>query len=264
MQTVSVYTTVSDRDGRLVPDLTRGDFEIRDNGRPVDITVFSNEIQPITVAVMLDMSGSMMSRFLHVRRATTHFVDALLAHDRARIGTFGFEIFMSPHLTSDKAILKRVVQEEVWPGGGTPLWTAVDHAMSSLAGESGRRVVLTLTDGTDTGDLAGWPKNAGSGDVRKRAIDEAFMMYAIGMEGTGLDGGMEFLAEETGGGHFELKLDADLPSTFTRVAEELRRQYVLGFAPAMLDGKRHRLEVRVKQPGLKARARRNYVAAADR
>lgn len=264
VQTVAIHTTVVDREGRLVTDLTRDDFEIRDNGRPVDISLFSNEPQPITVAVMLDMSGSMLTRYLYVRKAADHFIDALLPHDRARIGTFGDEIFVSPLLTGDKATLKRVVAEEVWPGGGTPLWTAVDAAMTSIASEPGRRVVLTLTDGADTGALPGWPKNASAGDVRKRATDTPFMMYSIGMEGPGLVGDMTDLAEETGGGHFVLKLDADLPATFARVAEELRRQYLLGFTPPALDGKRHRLEVRVTRQGLRARARRNYLAVPDR
>ena len=64
VQTVAVYATVSDREGRLVTDLDRATFEIRDNGRPASITIFSNEIQAITVAVMLDMSNSMLGKVL--------------------------------------------------------------------------------------------------------------------------------------------------------------------------------------------------------
>ena len=75
------------------------------------------------------------------------------------------------------------------------------------------------------------------------------------------DRGLKKLAEETGGGFFELKKTDELGSTFTRVAQELHSQYVLGFSPEKLDGKVHKLEVRVKRPGMTARARKSYVAA---
>ena len=77
VETVSIYATVSDADGRLVPDLVKEDFTVLDNGAPRDITLFSNETQPITVVVMLDMSGSMFSRFVRLRTSTISFVDAL-------------------------------------------------------------------------------------------------------------------------------------------------------------------------------------------
>jgi len=76
------------------------------------------------------------------------------------------------------------------------------------------------------------------------------------------DRGLRKLAEDTGGGYFELKRTADLGETFTRVAQELHSQYVLGFTPETLDGKVHKLEVRVKKGGMSARARKTYVAAS--
>src|SRR5207247_2554436 len=82
-------------------------------------------------------------------------------------------------------------------------------------------------------------------------------------EGTGLAAAVRTIADETGGGYFDLRAGDDLASTFARVVEELRHQYVLGFAPATLDGKRHKLDVKLSSPGLKARARRTYVASLD-
>jgi Ca-activated chloride channel family protein len=76
------------------------------------------------------------------------------------------------------------------------------------------------------------------------------------------DRGLKKLAEDTGGGYFELKKTADLNETFTRVALELHSMYVLGFSPESLDGKVHKLEVRVKKPGMTARARKTYLAAS--
>jgi Ca-activated chloride channel family protein len=257
VETVSIYATVSDADGRLEPNLVKGDFTVLDDGTPREITLFSSDIQPITVVIMLDMSGSMFSRFIRLRTSTLSFIDALLPHDRAQIGSFGEEIAISPHLTGDKTVLRQVIANELWPMGGTPIWNALDAAMTALASESGRRVVLTITDGRN---MCSFPRCLKPQDVERRAVREGFMLYAIGMDGTGLDGEIMLMAEETGGGHFALPEGADLTATFARVAEELRRQYLIGFSPAVLDGKLHRLEVRVGREGMKVKARRNYLA----
>jgi len=261
VQTVALYATVRDADGRLVPDLDRGSFQVLDDGRSAAITVFSNEIQPFTVAIMLDMSNSMLWRVLTVRDSARRFIDALSARDRARIGTFGAEVAISPHLTSDKAVLARVLAEELWPGGFTPLWRATVAAMSSLDGEQGRRVVLVLSDGQDSDNFNHRP---GPGDVKRLAVRGAFMVYAIGFQGPGFSHELADVAEETGGGHFELKSDADLANTFARVAEELRHQYLLGFSPTVLDGKTHTVELRIRRNGFKVRAAKSYVAREQR
>ena len=258
VQTVVLHATVRGEGGRLVPDLTAEDFEVRDEGQPVPISVFSNDPQPITVALLLDMSGSMVGQFLRVREATRYFVDAIQPGDRVRIGTFGDEVALNPLLTGDKQVLHRIVADELWPGGGTPLWNAVTGAMHSLASEPGRRVVLALTDGADSGGLPGLNGNAR--DARTAVEDKGFMVYAIGLEGRQLDGGIVSLAEQSGGGHFLLERDADLEATFARVIEELRHQYEIGYLLPKADGKLHDVEVRVRKPGMKARAKKNYRA----
>jgi Ca-activated chloride channel family protein len=99
------------------------------------------------------------------------------------------------------------------------------------------------------------------------------MIYAIGLRSnyfngrtqvrTSPDRGLRRLAEETGGGYFELERTADLSPTFTRVSEELHSQYLMGFTPTALDGKVHKLEIRMKQPNMRARARKSYLAVAE-
>ena len=78
------------------------------------------------------------------------------------------------------------------------------------------------------------------------------------------DGGLRKLADETGGGYFELKKTSELAPTFTKVASELHSQYVLGFAPTLLDNRVHKLMVKMKPAGLTARARRSYRGRADK
>jgi len=149
VQTVSVYATVQNRAGRLVPDLTKEDFQILDDGKPVPVTIFSREIDPITVALMLDMSDSMRDDYDRVRQAASHFVSVLRPDDRVRIGTFGHDVALSPYLTGDKTILNRILREELWLSHFTALWSGLKAAMDSLDREPGRRVVLVLTDGGD-------------------------------------------------------------------------------------------------------------------
>lgn len=256
--TVVLHATVRSDDGRLVPDLTVEDFEIHDEGQPVKISVFSSDPQPITVALLLDMSGSMVGHFLRVREATRFFVDAIMPGDRVRIGTFGDEVAISPLLTGDKTVLHQVISYELWPGGGTPLWNAICAAMRSLENEPGRRVILTLTDGADTGGLPGLKGDRG--DARDRVEDDGFMIYAIGIEGAALEKKMIELTEQGGGGHFILEKGADLQATFARVLEELRHQYEIGYVLPKADGRLHDVEVRIKKPGMQVRARKNYRA----
>ena len=257
ISTVAVWATVNDGKGRLAYDLERDDFRILDNGVEREITFFSNDPQNLTVTLMLDMSGSMMSRFLKVRDSTERFIKVMIPGDRAQIGSFGDEIAVSPLLTGDKAVLTRVLHEELWPSGATPLWNAVDAAMTSLRAETGRRIVLMLTDGADSCDF---PDCLDFGDVKRRAMREDFMIYAIAMDDRGIGAELVELTEQTGGGHFELGRDDNLTATFEHVAEELRHQYMLGFVPAT-DGKEHKLEVQVKREGMRARARKTYQAA---
>ena len=261
-RTVPIYATVTDATGRLVPDLDRDDFEVWDNGKPVPLTVFDNAVQPISVVVMLDTSGSMTMNLDLLKEAATQFAIRLLPEDQARIGSFSDKIRISPaDFTSDRDELIRILRDDIDYGNPTRLWDATDAGMTALKDIEGRRVVLVFTDGADTFS------ERSQGDVMARAREGEFLIYAIGLRsqlrGQGVtrpDAGLRKVAEETGGGYFELDRTDELNSTFTRVASELHSQYVLGFSPAVLDGKAHKLEVIIKRPGLVARARKSYIA----
>jgi VWFA-related protein len=298
-RTVAVYATVTDRSGRLVPDLGRDAFEVADEGQRQELTVFANEIQPITVVIMLDRSGSMKPSLELEERAAEAFVARMLPTDKARIGSFANRIEVDPlDFTSNHDELLKILRNNLLETGPTPLWNAVDKAISALSDEQGRRVVLVFTDGMDR-PMNFSNHNSSLKDVMKRAERQDVMVYAIGLAGDigpvgrapgaggrspfggfgggagGMGGrevdrlekpdeGLAKIAAETGGGYFELTSANDLASTFRRVADELHHQYVLGFAPAKLDGKAHKLDVRVKGTDMSARARKTYVASVDR
>ena len=95
-RTVAVYATVTNAGGRLVTDLTRDDFTIADNDKPQTLTLFSNDVQPITIVVLLDRSSSMQPNFDLEAQGAEAFVRALGADDKARIGSFANEIRIDP------------------------------------------------------------------------------------------------------------------------------------------------------------------------
>jgi len=299
-RTVAVYATVTNARGRLVPDLSRDDFAVDDNGKRQTLTLFANDIQPITVVMLLDRSGSMKPNFDLEVQAAEAFVRAMLPADKARIGSFGTRIQVDPQeFTSDRDALLKILRNDLQTDGPTPLWNAVNTAIDKLLLEQGRRVVLAFTDGVDM-PLNFSNHNKSLKDVMKRAEEDNIMVYAIGLAGQngmpdfagrggdrgrgpggigglggrGLGGygggqpqmekpdeGLPKIAAATGGGYFELSSPRDLAFTFARVADELHHQYALGFAPEKLDGKMHDLTVRLSHADLTARARKRYLAS---
>src|SRR5688572_7869204 len=351
--TVSIYATVVDSSGRLIPNLEQTDFEVFDNGKRQALTVFANDVQPITLVMMLDRSQSMEQNFTLVRDAAEHFVTNLLPDDKVRLGSFSDRIQLDPAtFTSDKDELIRILRNNLQDPGATPLWNATAVAMTALRGEEGRRVVLLFTDGHDGPDFATRDTNVSLGQVRERAAAEGVMVYAIGLAnpcesskrilapqfldaepwtldsagpqrrpgrgGIRLPGGgigrggpripglpgrgspiprspgpfglpprggdrdrpseraggscveskpdpnLKALTNDGGGGYFELKGTDNLTATFARIADELHHQYLLAYTVPAFDGKTHQIDVRVKGKNLSVRARKNYVAAAEK
>jgi VWFA-related protein len=182
-RTVAVYATVTNAQGRLVPDLSRDDFAIDDNGKRQVLTLFSNDTQPITVVMLLDRSGSMKPNFELEEQAAEAFVRAMGTADRARIGSFSTRIQVDPpEFTSDRDALLKILRNDLQEEGPTPLWNAVDTGIDKLLLEQGRRVVLVFTDGVDM-PLNFNNHNQSLKDVMKRAEDENVMVYAIGLAG---------------------------------------------------------------------------------
>lgn len=178
--TVSVYATVADRNGHLATDLTKDDFEVLDDGKPQSLSLFSNDIQPITIVVMLDRSGSMEANFGLERKAAETFITKLLPGDRARVGSFSNRIEIDPEtFTSDREELLSTLRDSLQDAGPTPLWNATAAAMNAVTHEDGRRVVLVFTDGKDNPGRAG--VNTTLDQVLSRSATEEVMVYAIGL-----------------------------------------------------------------------------------
>jgi VWFA-related protein len=179
---VPIYATVLNRDGHLVTDLTRDDFEVLDNGRAQPLTMFTNGVQPITVVLMLDRSGSVELQFKLIEEAAAEFVRNLTPDDKVRIGSFSLWVQIDPEtFTSNQDELFTILRERLLPIGPTPLWSAAASAMTALEGQTGRRVVLMFTDGHNA-PLGNQPKVTFE-DVRRRAEAEEIMVYGVGLVG---------------------------------------------------------------------------------
>jgi Ca-activated chloride channel family protein len=270
--TVRLAVTVLDRDKRLVPDLVQEDFEVYDNGKLQAITTFDNQPTPFTAVVMLDTSGSMTLALDRVKEAAEQFLIRMFPGDTAKIGYFNDKVRVLPEtgeFLSDRDRLIRILKDELDFGYPTRLYDGAYYALAALrdhGGDDKRKVVLLFTDGDDTAS------KFDMGDVLERARAEDVMVYSIGLQSdyfngqqrvrTRPDRGLKKLSEETGGGYFELKKTDDLGATFTRVAQELHSQYLVGFSPEVLDGKIHKIDVRFRKPDMTPRTRKSYVAAA--
>jgi Ca-activated chloride channel homolog len=282
--TVPVYVTVVDKSSRLVPNLVRENFQVFDSGKPQPLTQFDNTPQPVRLIVLLDVSTSMYGNLPLLRRACEQLFARLGPDDLARLGTFGKEIDISPVFTHDAAELMASFPQTVSESAPTPLWAAVDKAMSTFGDTPGRRVVLVLSDGKDS--LA--PLKFGAPlitqlEVIDRAQREDVMVYGVGVfsrmppgqqqlgvGGMGMasmlsdnlpDPNLGTVALDTGGGYFEIRPRDDLGATFARVMEELHSQYLLGFSAPAKDGKLHKIEVKLQDRSMTARARKNYQAS---
>jgi len=282
---VEVHATVKLRNGTIAHDLTKEDFELREDGKPAEITVFSRSVQPLSVALVLDHSGSTSGEFDNVKTAAKEFVAHLLRGDRASISSLTWDC---QAFTDDPRALVTVLNMDLPLDFGSPIWSATDRAMTALGAEGGRRIVLLLSDGQDTQAIAmasgitlpvGPPSMptrpstsfmqpcdgvdtsvfVSANDVRNRAEREAVMVYTVSVGDS--TGELADLAKKSGASHQRLGNYNELQAAFRSIADELHLQYVLGFVPSFADGKSHDIEVKVKRSGVTVRARKGYVAA---
>jgi Ca-activated chloride channel family protein len=253
---VPVYATVTDLTGAFAPGLTREDFVVLDDGKPQEIVSFSDEAQAISVSVILDTSGSMAEARPKMLAAAGVFLDQLRPDDRAMLGSL---VYAGRPFTSDKARL-RSAMDLIPPDPGSPIWAALDRAVTALQPETQRRVIVMYTDGQNTNIGQYNFLKADESSVRARLEAEGVMLYAIGFQGVSLAGGIKTIARRSGGRAAELGKDDDLAKALTAIADELHHQYLIGFTPAAFDGKSHKIEVRLKIPELAVRAREQYVA----
>jgi Ca-activated chloride channel family protein len=268
-RTVAVYATVTDATGRLVPDLTKDDFEIYDNGKAQTPTSFGVNPEALNLVIMLDTSGSMAAArgvIESASRAANELLTRFSVEDKGLVGSFNDKITFRPAggFTGSIELLQNSLKQ-LPVGYPTRLYDALGETIERLETTRGRRAIVVLTDGDDNSS------KLNAGEIEKRARIAQVAIYGIGIVTDYMSGqghirsspgrDLKNLCVESGGTMPVLKNSVEWGQAFARIAEELHSQYAIGFSPQAVDRKVHKLDVKLKKPGLTARARKSYVAA---
>jgi VWFA-related protein len=287
---VNLLFSVSDKQNRYLNDLQKEDVAVFENGQQQEIFAFKKEFDlPLTMAILVDVSGSEQYVLPQLKDAGAHFVDSVIrtGKDTAAIIKFEGEATLMQGLTSNKNRLRRGLEEVAYipapqqyggtPGinggsrqGGTSIYDSVIAVCADLlAKEAGRKTIVLLTDGVDT------TSRMKLNDAINEALRAEVVIYAIGIGdptssgtfiGNGVDEGMlKKLTEATGGRAVIPNSRRDLDSAFAQLEQDMRQQYLLAYEPSneALDGSFRKIEIKVpklKEKDLKIRHRRGYYA----
>jgi Ca-activated chloride channel homolog len=284
-QLVNVLFSVTDKENRYVKDLDKSDVSILENGKPQVIFTFKRELDlPLTMAILVDVSNSVLPVLPRLTDASARFIDSVMqpGKDRTAIIQFNSETRLIQDLTSNVTQLRRGLREIVDNAprvervyrslppviiggsalGGTSIYDSIIATCTDLlANNTGRKTIILFTDGKDTT----------SRSRRSDAIEEALrgetVIYAIGVgdpEAEGVKKGeLNKMCELTGGRAFIPRDVEDLDRAFTQLEQELRQQYLLAYEPISdkADGSFRKIEVRVpNRKGILIRHRRGYYA----
>lgn len=295
---VTVPVTVMDRSGRYVPLLKRENFRILENGVEQKIAYFAATDSPFTVILLIDTSGSTHFRLDDIQDAAINFVSKLKANDSVMVMSFDDRIDVLCKATNDRDEITRAIRR-TRTGGGTRLYDAVDDILKKqLATIRGRKAVVLFTDGVDTTS-----RRASSSDTIRLAEESEAPIYSVnydtsrantvlgggggmrlpggiiigggqGQGGSGTTRGdarrgadyLRALSDKTGGRSYNGDSRFGISQAFTWIAEELGRQYSLGYYPtiAAKDGERRQIKVRTTEADLVVKSRDSYVVAESR
>ena len=265
---VNVLLTVADRRGKLIRNLDRNDFKVFEDGQVQSISNFSSETDlPLSVAFLIDSSGSVRDKVRFERQAAARFFDSALRHgkDKALVISFDTRSIVLQDYTDDPAQLTQAVQKII-AGGSTSLYDAVfEAAAHKLAGQEGRHVIIVLSDGMDNSSHVSLP------DTLEAAQKNDVVIYAISTNSIDNidpqdrkmgDGNLKRLTAETGGRALCPGKVEDLNRAFAKINEELRSQYSLAYGPTNTkrDGTYRQIRIVASHRGYTVRSRAGYYA----
>lgn len=265
---VNMLFTVSDKKGRFVTNLDRGDFEIVEAKRPQNILEFTAETNlPLRLGILIDTSNSIRERFRFQQAAATDFVNTVMrpGQDKAMVVSFDSSAELVTDLTDSTEALGAAIRN-LRPGGGTALYDAIffacrDKLMMDQPRDKFRRAIVMLSDGED--NESRWSREQALEMAHKADVVIYTISTNISRIPTEGDKVLKYFAEETGGLAFFPFKAQDLAQSFENIANELRHQYNLFYRPEPLktDGLYHTVDIRVKgRKDLLVRARHGYYA----
>jgi Ca-activated chloride channel family protein len=261
---VPVSATVTDTRGKAVTDLTVDDFELRVDGQPKPIGGLSHAETPVRMVMLFDNSKSIRaSREFEKQAAIRFFKNVLRPIDQAAIYSVETVFSLEQPLTNDVSKLVRTIERFPEPDGATKLLDAMAHAADYLRLLPGRKVVVIVSDGTDT------VSDLGFDETLRRVLAADCQVYSV-QTGTFENANLidlmavrrlETFSDRTGGAVYTPKTTGELDAAFAQIAADLSQQYVLSYYPTDegRDGRYRVISLRVKtRPNLRVRARRGY------
>jgi VWFA-related protein len=283
---VNVFVTARDKKNAVLTDLKQEDFKVFEDGVEQKVAYFSKDMNlPITLAILVDTSGSMQNILGAEQDAASRFVRTVMRKkDEALVISFDFDVNLLADFTEDPEVLDRGIRRAqisavssggvITPGtvpqgnaGGTNLYDAVYLAChDELATEAGRKAVVILSDAEDTGSKLSLNESIEAAQRADAVIhflrlsDEPFY-FNMGTSYNG-SGVARKMADETGGREVEIRNEKNLEGAFSVIAEELRSQYVVGYYPTneKRDGSFRKIKVEVARSDTKILARKGYYA----
>lgn len=275
---VTVPASIMDRDGRYITDLRKADFQIFEDGVEQEIAYFAPVEQPFTILFLLDLSGSMSDRLTDLENAVTAFLGQLRADDRLGAVAFADTSWVLVRFTKVSELSKGIRIRHRSDQSSTMIYDAVDDALERIKKEQGRKAIVLFSDGFGSGVLSSARDNLRKAEeldaliytVQFNTLDEQpshFVnrqkYYKRVEEGNRY---MRDLARKTGGEPYRIESLSDLGRTFGLVADQLRRQYSLGYYPKrqLESGQQRQIKVRVRVPHLIVRARDGFIVDKDR
>jgi len=251
---VILWATVTDKQDNLITGLTKDDFKVYENGVEQEILEFFPEDRQITLAILLDTSGSMREQMKEVHQAAGAFVETLRPEDQALVIDFDDKVFLIQDLTSDQEDLREAITT-TQALGATAIYDALHAAFRKIKDIKGRRAIVLLSDGDDTASQFGYQR------VLEEAKAHNVIIYGIGLGGGDKRVLKEF-PEVTGGRAFFVEKASELAGVYEQIALELRRQYFLTYSTTNENWDGRWVEVSVEAPDTKykVRARRGYFA----
>ena len=268
---VSVTAVVHDKAGRFIPGLGVRDVEVLEDGVRQEVSYFreaggpGGERIPLSVALVLDSSGSMKRNMRFLREAALTFVNKLEEVDSALVISFNESVKGSAEFTGDVPRLEQFVESlEAW--GGTSLYDAIHYGLGRIKDQPGRKSVIVFSDGADT------TSSMGEQEVIDFARSVEATVYCVGIRGeSGLfarspRGFLRRVAQETGGAYFFPDKVGELIRIFAAISDELHNHYLLAYTPRRPPDGTWR-EIEVRQPGrkdLELRVRKGYFAVRRR
>jgi Ca-activated chloride channel family protein len=271
VQLVRILATVKDQSGALVSSLEKGDFEVRDNGVVQQVAVFERQTdQPLSVAVMIDNSGSTAKDLKYETDSVTRFLRALLREgnpeDAASLYSFNWEIVKQNGFTRNVTAIERSLRA-LRGEAGTSLYDAILLASRDIEDRPGRKVLVIVTDGGDTTSRSDFQRATEAAQLADAVIYPVLVVPITNDAGRNVGGenALTTLSQRTGGRVFEPSLGAALDQAFDQILRDLRTQYLIAYYPRNVPLTRerfHSLDISLTKPGLQVKARNGYYGEA--